>query len=48
LVMRLISYPAIARHAAFALESLSENELSLFADDVLAMITIAAKRFDNQ
>jgi transcriptional regulator with XRE-family HTH domain len=47
LVMRLIHHPAIARYALYSLDNLSEQDLSLFADDVLLMISIAAKRFEN-
>jgi transcriptional regulator with XRE-family HTH domain len=47
LVMRLIHHPTIARYALYSLDSLSEKDLSLFAEDVLQMISIAAKRFDN-
>lgn len=47
LVMRLIRHPAMARHAQYSVDNLSEHDLSLFADDVLQMVAIAAKRFDN-
>lgn len=47
LVIRLIHHPAIARHALYSIESLSEKDISLFADDVLQMIQIVAKRFDT-
>ena len=48
LAMRLICQPSIAQHAGYSPERLSENELAMFADDVLVMILIAAKRFDPQ
>jgi transcriptional regulator with XRE-family HTH domain len=48
LVMRLIRHPAIASHAKYAVDTLSESDLSVFADDVLQMIAIAAKRFESQ
>jgi transcriptional regulator with XRE-family HTH domain len=48
LVMRLIHHPVIAKNADYPIDRLSENDLSLFADDVLAMISIAAKRFETQ
>jgi transcriptional regulator with XRE-family HTH domain len=47
LAMRMIRQPVIAQHAGYSLEHLSENDLSLFADDVLAMLLIAAKRFET-
>ena len=46
LVMRLILQPAVARQALYALDTLSENDLSVFADDVLQMVAIAARRFE--
>jgi transcriptional regulator with XRE-family HTH domain len=46
LVMRLIHHPTIAAHANYSIDTLSESDLSLFADDVLLMITIASKRFE--
>lgn len=47
LAMRMIRQPVIAQYAGYSLEHLSESDLSLFADDILAMLLIAAKRFDT-
>lgn len=46
LVMRLIHHPVIAKEVGYSLEMLNDRDFSLFADDVLAMIKIASKRFD--
>ena len=48
MVMRLIIQPSLVEHTGYDPVKMSENDLSLFADDVLAMIKIASKRFEPQ